>query len=124
MPQCTRTIPNLMCAPCDHLGVECDFGPTAPNKRWAKKKLLPSLADTLARIPSIPIPAGSMGEIRADPQPIAAPSSGGLCSYEEHVRDRLLIRTLRAKDDPRWTRNSDRQISRPSSDVCQASDDL
>jgi hypothetical protein len=121
MPQCTRTIPNLMCAPCDHLGVECDFGP-APNRRWAKKKLLPSLAATLARIPSIPIPAGSLGEIRADPQPIAAPSSGGLFSYEEHVRDRLLIRTLQAKDDYRWPRNSVRQTRQPDRDVSQASE--
>jgi hypothetical protein len=120
MPQCTRTIPNLMCASCDHLGLECDFGPPAPAKRRKKKTQLPSLAETLARIPSIPVPTGSIGELRADPQPIAAPSSGGLFSYEEHVRDQLLIRTLQAKDDYRWPRNSVRLTRRPGRDVGQA----
>jgi len=86
-----------MCATCIDLGLECEIGSIGHRESCSEKAVLPSLADTLARVPSIDIPTD--GLVDTDTKAISGPSSGGLLSHEQYGHDRGLDQALEVKDE-------------------------
>jgi hypothetical protein len=123
IPQCTRTIPYLMCATCIDLNLECEIGSIGHTESCNKKAVPPPVADTLARTPSIDIPTGSLVDTGPDTQAIAGPSLEGLLSHEEHGHDRRLDQALEVEDDVKpWIREEVPRTKRPWGDVGQGGD--
>jgi hypothetical protein len=122
IPQCTRTIPYLMCATCIDLGLECEINSIGHTESCNKEAVPPPVADTLAHTPSIDIPRGSLVDSGPDTQAIAGPSSESLLSLEQYGHNRLLIQALEVEDDVKpWTREDVPRTKRPWGDVEQGS---
>jgi hypothetical protein len=123
IPQCTRTIPYLVCATCIDLNLECEIGSIGRTESCNEKAGLPLLADMGARTPSIDIPTGSLVDTGPDTQAIAGPSSESLLSHEQYGHDRRLDQALEVENDVKpWIREEVPRTKRPWGDVAQGGD--
>jgi ssDNA-binding Zn-finger/Zn-ribbon topoisomerase 1 len=123
IPQCTRTIPYLMCATCIDHDLECETGSIGHTESYDEKAVLPTLADTLAHTPSTDIPTGSLVDTGPDTQAIAAPSSESQVSHEQYGHNRRLEQALEVKDEMKpWIREEVPRTKRPWGDVGQGGD--
>ena len=123
IPQCTRTIPYLMCATCIDHDLDCEIGSIGHTKCCSEKAVPPPVADTVARTPSIDIPTGSLVDSGPGTQAIAGPSSESLLPHEEHGHDRRLIQALQVEDDVKPCLREDvPRTKRPWGDVGQGGD--
>jgi hypothetical protein len=121
IPQYILTIPYLMCATCIDLNLECEIGSIGHTESCNEKAVLPPLADTLARSPSIDIPTGSLVDSGPGTQAIARPSSESLLSHEQHGR--RLFQELKVEDDVKpFLRDDVPRTKRPWGDVGQGGD--
>lgn len=114
-----------MCATCIDLDLECEIGSIGHRESCNEKAVLPSLADTLARVPSIDIPTGSLVDTGPATQAIAGPSSERPLSLEQYGHDRRLDQALEVKDEMKpCTRDDFFRTKRPLGDDGQGGDQL